>query len=427
MAQEYGSISAEMVIEWEGSRLTLPKANVILKDTDRQKREKVFRLINNRRLEDSANLNQLYTELIRLRHQVAQNSGFDNYRDYKFVDLCRFDYNAEHCRAFHKSIASGTIPLLRKFDEERKKKLGLKELRPWDSQVDISGKPGLKPYNDDKDLIRKSILCFSEIDPYFGQCLDVMARMGHLDLDSREGKAPGGFNYPLYEIGVPFIFMNSAGTLRDMVTMMHEGGHAVHSFLSRDLEITSYKDLPSEVAELASMSMELITMEHWGVFFDDEEDYRRARLEQLRQIIETLPWIAQIDKFQHWIYENPEHSVEERELQWVSLMDEFGSPLLDWSGLEKEKRNLWQKQLHLFEVPFYYIEYGMAQLGAVAVWRNYIRDSKKAIADLRKALSLGYTRPIGEIYKAAGISFDFSSGYVDELMHFVGSEIEKLS
>jgi len=426
-SQEFGVISAEMSIEWEGKKMTLQQASVVLKDLDRGKREDVYFLIQKRRLLDTDKLNILFNELIELRNQLALNSNFKNYRDYKFVELCRFDYTEKDCREFHEAISGEALPLIEEFDRERKKRLGLEYLKPWDSQVDISGKPALKPFKDEKDLVEKTVECFNRIDPYFGRCIQIMSEMNYLDLDSREGKAPGGFNYPLYEIGVPFIYMNSAGTVRDMVTMMHEGGHAIHSFLSRELELTDYKELTSEVAELASMSMELISMEHWDLFFEDEEDLKRAKKEQLQQTVDTLPWVAQIDKFQHYLYENPDHTVEEREETWLALMDEFGSSVINWTDLDLQKRNLWQKQLHLFEVPFYYIEYGMAQLGAIAIWKNYKENPPKAIHKYKEALKLGYTKPIGEIYETAGISFNFSREYVSELMLFVKSEIEKLS
>lgn len=425
-SQNYGLISSEMVIEWEGKTLTLPQASVLLKETDRSIREKIYRLIQSRRLADKNKLNELFDELLELRNTLAKNSDFENYRDYKFVDLCRFDYTKEDCYNFHDAISKEALPLIEYYDEQRKNKLNLTELKPWDTQVDTTGKRALKPFTNAEDLVSKTIECFNRIDPYFGRCIEIMSEMGHLDLDSKEGKAPGGFNYPLYEIGVPFIFMNSAGTIRDMVTMMHEGGHAVHSFLSRDLEIIEYKDLTSEVAELASMSMELISMEHWDVFFENEEDLKRAKREQLEQTIDTLPWVAQIDKFQHWIYENPGHTFNEREEIWMKLMDEFSSSVVDWKGLDDERKYLWQKQLHLFEVPFYYIEYGMAQLGAIAVWKNYKSNPEKTIGQYKKALSLGYTKSIGEIYEAAGISFNFSRDYVRELMQFVKKEIELL-
>jgi oligoendopeptidase F len=415
-----------MNIEWEGQTMTLPQASVLLKDTDRNKRAEVYALIQHRRLLDKEKFDVLFNELIALRHKVALNAGFENYRDYKFVEMCRFSYSEKDCFAFHDAIQKETVPIIEQIDERRKQKLGLSSLKPYDAQVDLTGKPALKPFVDSNDLIRKTIQCYNEIDPYFGSCIEIMSEMSYLDLDSRQGKAPGGFNYPLYEIGVPFIYMNSAGTIRDLVTMVHEGGHAIHSFLSRGLELTAFKELTSEIAELASMSMELISMEHWHVFFNDEAEYKRAKCEQLEQVIETLPWVAQIDKFQHWIYENPGHTSLEREDYWEELMNQFGSSVVDWSGLEKEKRNLWQKQLHLFEVPFYYIEYGMAQLGAIAIWRNYKKDPKPAIEKYKKALSLGYTKSISEVYSAAGIEFNFTQKYVKDLMDFVRAELEKL-
>ena len=253
-----------------------------------------------------------------------------------------------------------------------------------------------------------------------------MKEMGRLDLESRKGKAPGGYNYPLAESGVPFIFMNATSTLRDMVTLMHEGGHAVHAFLCENLELNEFKNTPSEVAELASMSMELISMDHWDVFFTNEEELKRAKLEHLEQIIETLPWVATIDNFQHWIYENPDHSVDQRKEAWNRIFDKFSDSITDWRDLELNRDYLWQRQLHLYEVPFYYIEYGMAQLGAIAVWRNYKQDKQKGLTGYMNALKLGYTATIPEIYAAADIDFNFSREYIGELINFVNSELEKI-
>ena len=253
-----------------------------------------------------------------------------------------------------------------------------------------------------------------------------MREMGHLDLESRKGKAPGGYNYPLAEIGVPFIFMNATSTMRDMTTIMHEGGHAVHNFLTKDLELNDFKSPPMEVAELASMAMELISMDQWQIFFPNEEDLKRAKREQLEDIIETLPWVATIDQYQHWLYENPNHTAEERKANWNRIFDRFADTVTDWSGLQESKDYLWQKQLHLYEVPFYYIEYGMAQLGAIAVWRNYKRDPKAGLQGYMNALQLGYTKSIPEIYKAANIQFDFSKAYIKELMDFVKDELKKI-
>src|SRR5690606_5181435 len=244
-------------------------------------------------------------------------------------------------------------------------------------EVDVSGKEPLMPFAGSDDLMHKTILCFTRLDSYLGRCLSIMQEMGHLDLDSRKNKAPGGYNYPLAEIGVPFIFMNATSTVRDMVTLLHEGGHAVHSFLMIDLELHNFKDAPSEIAELASMSMELLTMDYWDVFFENENELKRAKKEHLGQILETLPWVATIDKFQHWVYEHPDHSEAERSKAWIRIFEDLSDNVTDWTDLEMAKQFYWHKQLHLFEVPFYYIEYGIAQLGAIAVWKNYKENPEK--------------------------------------------------
>lgn len=425
-SQKYGAVSAAMTINYDGKELTLQQASNFLKNTDRKIREEVFYLINNRRLQDENELNTLYTELIKLRNQVAKNAGFANYRDYMFAALGRFDYEAKDCFNFHEAIEKEVVPVTNGFDVEKKQLLGIDALKPWDTAVDPTGKPALKPFDGGEELINKTITAFNRIKPYFGECLAIMKELKHLDLDSKKGKAPGGFNYPLHEIGVPFIYMNSVGSQRDLVTMVHEGGHAIHSFLTRDLALTGFKDTPSEVAELASMSMELLSMDYWDEFYTDETELKRAKKEQLEKALETLPWVASIDKFQHWVYENPMHTVEQRYAKWNDIMKAFGSNQVDWTGNEKALATLWQKQLHLFEVPFYYIEYGMAQLGAIAVWRNYKQNPNKAIEQYMAALKLGYTKSIKEIYQAAGIEFNFSQSYVKELVDFIKDELKKI-
>ena len=422
--QKYGAVSALMTVKIDGKEMTLQKAASFLKELDRNQREDAYKKIQLRRLEDADLLNELYTHLIGIRKEVAKNAGFGNYRDYKFVELGRFDYTVEDCYHFHNSIEKEIVPIVEELDKERKKHLGLDKLKPWDTEVDISNKSPLKPFETGEELINKTITCFYKIRPYFGECLEIMKAMGHLNLESKKGKAPGGFNYPLYETGVPFIYMNAVGSLRDLVTMVHEGGHAIHSFLSRDLELTSFKSLPSEIAELASMSMELISMEHWDVFFEDKEDLKRARREQLEKVLGGLPWIAIVDKFQHWVYKHPTHTSDERIATWRTIVKELGSNVINWEGEEEALAISWQKQLHLFEVPFYYIEYGMAQLGAIAVWRNYKQNPEKALDQYESALKLGYTKSIGEIYETAGIKFDFSQAYIKELVDFVKGELD---
>lgn len=424
-SQKYGAISAGMSIVYNGEEFTLQAAAKFLKNTNRKIREEVYYLIQNRRFEEVEKLDHLFNELIELRQEVAQNADFNNYRDYMFKAMGRFDYSVADCEAFHESIKKHLVPLLKEVTEKRKKMLGLEMLKPWDLSVDINLQEPLKPFDTGDELLEKTIECFNKIDPFFGECLREMNRKKHLDLESKKGKAPGGFNYPLYESGYPFIFMNAVGSFRDIVTMIHEGGHAIHSVLSHKLDLVDFKGLTSEIAELASMSMELISMDNWDVFFDKEEDLKRAKRDQLLDILGTLPWVATIDKFQHWIYNHKNHTVKERNNYWLELTEEFSSGEVDWTGAEKFKASQWQRQLHLYEVPFYYIEYGMAQLGAVALWRNYKKDPKKTIQQYKAALSLGYTKSIGEIYEAAGIKFDFSSEYVQELSHFIYEELQQ--
>ncbi len=423
--QEYGAISAKMSIEVDGKTVTMQKAAQFLKDTNREKREEVYHKISERRLEDKEKLDVLFDELIALRQEIAKNAGYRNYRDYMFAALGRFDYTATDCYSFHTAIEQEIVPIITSFEEKRKEKLGLENYKAWDTSVDANGKESLKPFEGGDILTDKSIECFNRLRPYFGECLSTMKEMKHLDLESKNGKAPGGFMYPLYEIGVPFIYMNAVGSQRDVVTMVHEGGHAVHSFLSRDLSMTEFKSTPSEVAELASMSMELLSMKHWDVFYDNEEDLKRAKREQLEKALEGLPWIAAIDKFQHWIY-TTDHTAEQRREQWMEISSELGNRVVNWEGQEDSLANQWQKQLHLYEVPFYYIEYGMAQLGAIAMWREYILKGEVALDNYTKALKLGYTKSIGEIYETAGIQFDFSANYVKELSEFIKTQLSEI-
>lgn len=424
--QKYGEIAGAMTINENGKTLTLQQAANFLKEPDRNKRDEVYHKIKDRRLQDQKVLDNLFSELVNIRHKIAANAGFINYRDFKFVELDRFDYTPSDCFSFHDSIQRAVVPVLDELTSQRKTELNLPALKPWDLDVDTSGKPDLKPFSKGDELMDKTIQCFYDIHPYFGEVMETLKQMKYVDLDSRIGKAPGGYNYPLYEIGVPFIFMNASGSLKDVITIVHEGGHAIHSMLTRDLDFIGFKDLPSEIAELASMSMELISMEHWNFFFTDADELRRAKREQLENIIEALPWIACVDKFQHWLYEHPQHTQEERTTAWISIYRSFSSSVVDWKGEEDAREAIWQKQLHLFEVPFYYIEYGMAQLGAIAVWRNYKQNPEKAVTDYMNALKTGYTKSISEVYSTAGIRFDFSENYIRELISFVKDELKKV-
>lgn len=424
--QKYQSITGAMSVNLRGKEYTLEQAAVFLKDTDRTIRQEAWEAITARRLQDKEKLDELFNGLLKLRHQVALNAGFENFRDYMFQALGRFDYTPHDCYKFHEAIKKEIVPILHQQAATRRTALGLQELKPWDMDVDISGKPALKPFNSGEELIEKSIKCFHGLNPYIGERLEIMKANGFFDVESRKGKAPGGYNYPLAESGAPFIFMNSAGTFRDLTTMVHEGGHAVHTFISADLELNDFKHLPSEVAELASMSMELISMDKWDVFFDDPADLKRAKKDQLKDVLKTLPWVAVVDQFQHWIYTNPDQTEQERSDAWRSIFAPFGNNFADWSDHPEALANLWQKQLHIFEVPFYYVEYGIAQLGAIAVWKNYRENPEKGLQNYLEALKLGYTKTIKQIYETAGIEFNFSRSYVEELAEFVKEELRKL-
>lgn len=424
--QKYQAISGAMSVELNDQEYTLEQAATFLKDVNREVRQQAWEAIQQRRLVNKDELNVLFDELITLRHEVSLNAGFENYRDYMFQALGRFDYTPKDCYKFAEAIEKEVVPILKEQADKRAEDLGISPLKPWDMDVSTSGKPALKPFTSGEELVDKTITCFDRIDPKLGQMLATMKANKLFDVESRKGKAPGGYNYPLAETGAPFIFMNSANTLRDLTTMVHEGGHAVHTFLTADLELNDFKHCPSEVAELASMSMELITMDQWDVYFDNEEDLIRAKREQLIDVLKTLPWVAVIDQFQHWIYTNPGHNAAERESAFKQIYSRFGAGFTDWEGLDASYGNLWQKQLHLFEVPFYYIEYAIAQLGAIAIYKNYKEDPNKALKQYLDALALGYTKPMNEIYETAGIKFDFSIDYVAELASFIKNELAKL-
>ena len=426
LQQQFGVIAGKMTVEVNGKEYTLQQAAKFLEDPDRRLREEVYHKISQRRLRDKDELNELFTTLLNKRDLVAKNTGFSNYRDFRFIELGRFDYKKEDCFQFHEAVKQHVMPLVDQIYEMKRKRLGLDELRPWDVEAEPEGVQPLRPFKTGEELIEKTIACFDDMKSFFGDCLRKMKEPGHLDLESRKGKAPGGYNCPLAESGAPFIFMNAAGQLDDVTTMVHEGGHAIHSFLAHELELNGFKDYPTEIAEVASMAMELFSMAHWEVFFDNAEELKRAKEQQLERVITIFPWIATIDKFQHWIYENPVHSLEERNKRWMEILEEFTSPKINYSGLDEYRKYAWQRQLHLYEVPFYYIEYGIAQLGAIGLWQQYQENPGQAINNYIRSLQLGGTRTLPELFEAAGLQFDFSPKHISQLMIFVKKELDSL-
>jgi len=423
MQQQFGVINGKMTVTVDGKEYTLQQATKFLENPDRIKREEVYHKIQDRRLQDKDALNDLFNQLLSKRIQVAKNAGFDNYIDYRFKELGRFDYSKEDCYAFHDAVKAHVLPLVKIIYERKKAKLGLDTLRPWDLQAEKPGVQPLRPFATGQELIEKTINCFNQLNPFFGDCLKKMQELKHLDLESRKGKAPGGYNCPLAESGAPFIFMNAAGQMHDVTTMVHEGGHAIHSFLSHSLTLTGFKEYPMEIAEVASMAMELFSMDYWDQYFTDSEELRRAKEYQMERVITLFPWIAIIDKFQHWVYSHEGHTNEERTAAWVNIMNEFYEGVIDYSGLENYTSNAWLRQLHLFEVPFYYIEYGIAQLGAIGMWMQYKQNKEQALNNYCNALALGGTKTLPELYRAAGLDFDLSPNKIKVLMDFMKTQM----
>ena len=423
LANKYGAAFSKLTVKYKGEEKTLSQLGPYLKDPDRKVREEVWRLRMDKMMEMRDEFNKLFDEMKELRLQQAKNAGFDNYRDYMHQAKGRFSYTPDALLKFHDAVEKEVMPFLKELTEERRKILGLDSVRPWDTSVDLDGKI-LKPFKTIDEFVDKGIDILHTIKPEFGIRLNLMKNSDFLDLENRKGKAPGGYNYPLQETGAPFIFMNAVGLHQNVVTLLHESGHAMHTFAMKDIKLDPYKGTPSEIAELASMTMEFLSMDHWDKYYEDADDLKKAKRDQFKGALGFLPWCMIVDAFQHWIYLNPDHTVEEREEYFVSLMNRFAAGV-DWNGLEDFKKIMWLFQLHIFEVPFYYIEYGMSQLGALSVYKNYKTSGKEeALKKYETFLSLGYSKPVNELYEAAGVKFDFSAEYVKKLVEFVKEELE---
>jgi oligoendopeptidase F len=395
-----------------------------LEEPDRTVRQQAWELVANRRLQEAPNFEHIFDNMLGLREQIAKNAGFSNYRDYIFRARGRFDYAPQDCIQFHDAIASEVVPLLRQLHAERKTKLKIDSLRPWDTAVDPLNRPALRPFENVAQMVERTQQVFNRLDGALAAGFRTMQENRLLDLENRKGKAPGGYQSTLSEARLPFIFMNAVGLQRDVETMLHEAGHAFHALATRREDIYGYRNAPIEFCEVASMSMELLGNQFLEEFYS-ADDANRARRKHLEGIIDVFPWIATVDAFQHWFYTHPGHSRAERSTAWVSLTERFGGNI-DWSGLEQARANLWHRQLHIFLHPFYYVEYGIAQLGALQVWMNSKRDQAKALADYQNGLALGGSRPLPELFSAAGCRFEFSQKTVKPLIQMVRSELEKL-
>jgi oligoendopeptidase F len=424
LRQRYQEISGAQTVHFDGKELTLQQLAPYAERTDRTIRQAAWEAESARRLQDADELEDLFDQLVGLRHRMALNAGFRDYREYAFKSKQRFDYTPQDCEAFHKAVEETVVPLYRKLHEGRREALGVDPLRPWDLLVDIRGRGPLRPFEGVDEFCDKASRVFHRVDTELGRQFDEMRERNYLDLESRKGKAPGGYQATYEESRHPFIFMNAVGVQRDVRTLIHEGGHAFHCFAARHDPLLPYRSSPIEFAEVASMGMELLALDALDEFYQGE-DLARSQRQQLEGIIGILPWVATIDAFQHFLYTKPSHSRDDRRDEWLSLHRRFGG-LADYTGQEEALARGWQRQLHLYEVPFYYIEYGIAQLGALQVWHNALSDRRGAVKRYRSALALGGSRPLPELFEAAGAKFDFSTRTIAPVIELVGAMLAKL-
>ena len=430
LVTEAQAINGAMTVDFDGEERTIPQMRGFLESNERAEREAAWTAVAERRMLDSERLSQIFDDLVQIRHQMALNAGFESYTDYMFRAMHRFDYSIEDCIEFHESIEAVCMPILREINKNRQESLEVGELSPWDVNEktgvgpDIHGREPLRPFLTVDEMVEKLTKMFHEMSNDLGEKFDKLVEMDTLDLDTRKGKAPGGYQYYLEKSGVPFIFMNAAGLQGDLETMIHEAGHAFHSLYCGHLELIHERDYPIEFAEVASMSMELLTHPGWDNFYSDE-DVNRARRAHLEGVVFLLPWIATIDSFQHWVYSNPSHSREERGEVWLSIRDKFGSNM-DWSGHSDFRELSWQQQGHLYGAPFYYIEYGIAQLGSLQLWKTHREDPEKALEDYATAMTLGNTQSLPDLFSAAGLKLGFDEGHVSSLLDEVGVVLSEL-
>jgi oligoendopeptidase F len=429
LGAEYQAITGSFTAEWEGKQLPLPQLAPFLKDLDRGVRERAFRAATAPYVAERDRMAALFDKQYALRQRIAANAGYPDYEKYIFAAKQRFDYTPDDCRRWHDAVEEAVLPAIDRINDARRRRLGLDRLRPWDLAVDTKGRPALRPFTTDAELVGTTATVFAGVDPELAREFETMRHEGLLDLGSRKGKAPGGYCETLHERGRPFIFMNAAGTLEDVMTLLHECGHAFHAFSAHQLPLLWQRHPTMEQAELASMSMELLAFDGLrkarGGFFDEAE-WARARREHLEGVLLTLPHVASVDAFQSWIYASGQgHDAAARDARWSALRARFDRGA-DWSGLERERVARWYRQLHIFLYPFYYIEYGLAQLGAIQVWLNSRKDHGAALGAYRRALALGGTVTLPEMYRAAGVELVFDRVRMRELVAEVEGELDRL-
>lgn len=425
-ATNYFEITGSLTADWNGEEKTLSELRKYTQDPDRAIREKATTLQFEVLLSVKDELQIIMDKLMKIREKKAENSGLDNYRDYMFKKYERFDYTPEDCKELAHAIRKYVVPLKDKILQKHQAELNVENYRPWDLSGVPTDKKPLEPFQKVNELIEGVSDILGQLDPRFSELIDTMNQSGMLDLETRKGKSPGGFCSNLPETELSFIFNNASNTQDAVVTLLHEMGHCIHNDSKKQLSLMEYKETPMESSELASMSMELLTMDQWQRFYSDDDDLKRARREQLEGIIGFLPSGMIIDLFQHWLYENPTHTEKERNDKYQELSRTFDSNVVDWTGLEEWEQNHWMFVLHIFEVPLYYVEYVIAQLGAIQMYKQYKENPDLALENYKKALSLGSSTSLPEVYEAAGIRFDFSEGMIQSLMAFLEEELEAL-
>lgn len=436
LSNEYDKITGAMTVEWEGETKNLSQLNPYLMSKEPAVREKAWRLMMEPWTAARAQLNDIYRQALELRQQIARNAGFDDYRAYAFRYMERFEYTPEDCLVFHEAIEAVVVPAVQRILEKKKARLGLDRLRPWDYIperrliVETGNAPALKPYTEEGELIETIQTMMDRVDPVLGGYFQTMAEAKLLDLMSRPGKALGGYCSTLTLRRQPFIFMNGVGVHDDVLTMTHEVGHAFHVFETAGLPLIWQTDPPMEFCEVASTSMELLSAPYWakanGGFYTASEA-ARARIDHLEGTLLFLPYMAVVDAFQHWVYTHVEEalSAEACDDAWDRLWQRF-IPGVDWTGWEEARRSGWHRKPHIFDTPFYYVEYGLAQVGALQVWRNSLRDQAGTVAAYRQALAYGGMKTLPELFEAAGVEFRFDKEMLSGLVDLVEETVKKL-
>jgi oligoendopeptidase F len=425
LGQQYQKLMGSLTVQFKGEEKTLIQMGRYLEEPDRNLRQEAWELVAKRRLQERDTIEQLFDSLLKLREQIARNAGFSNFRDYAFRKLGRFDYTPADCERFHEAVEKEIMPVVRQLQKQRREQMKVDRLRPWDLAADPLSRPPLRPFEQVEQMVAKTQQIFDQMDEDLAGGFRRMQELRLLDLANHKGKAPGGYQSTLAEARLPFIFMNAVGVQRDVDTILHEAGHAFHALATQEEDLYPYRSAPIEFCEVASMSMELLGNEFLEEFYASPEAKRARRMHLEQMVASIFPWIATVDAFQHWIYTHPDHTRDERANAWLECFSRFAGDV-DWTGYEDARKSLWHRQLHIFLHPFYYIEYGIAQLGAIQVWSNSKRNKASALKSYKKGLALGGSRPLPELFEAAGCRFDFSRETIKPLVRLVGEELTKL-